>query len=337
MNKVAIVILNWNTRNHLKTFLPYLIKYTSFPGVEIVLADNASTDSSVEMVAADFPQVRIIQLDKNYGFADGYNRSLKQIEAEYFVILNSDIEVTENWLTPLVQLLENNPQIAACAPKLLSYFERDKFEYAGAAGGYIDFLGYPFCKGRVFDTNEPDNGQYDGTYPVFWATGACIVVRASVFRQLGGFDPYYFAHQEEIDLCWRMQNAGYSVYCTSQSVLYHLGGGTLPKSNPRKTYLNFRNNMVLLYKNLPTGHWVKIILPRLILDGVAALKFLTGKSPREFTAVFWAHMSFYKYIVSNPRYLNPQMKRTFPMYLNKSIVFQYFIRKQKTYKQITGL
>jgi GT2 family glycosyltransferase len=295
--KTAIVILNWNTRHHLETFLPYLVKYSSLDTVNIYVADNASTDDSVEFLKSNYPHVSLIQFDKNYGFAEGYNKALVQIKAKYYIILNSDIEVTENWIPPLIDLLESSPSIAACMPKLRSFYNRDYFEYAGAAGGYIDKFGYPFCKGRVFQSIEKDEGQYDGSYQVFWATGACMVINADLFHEMGGFDPYFFAHQEEIDLCWRLQNRGYQIYCTTLSVIYHLGGGTLPKSNPWKTYLNFRNNLVLLYKNLPKHRWYRIIFIRLILDGIAALKFAVGSQPGEFWAVFKAHLSFYKYLL----------------------------------------
>lgn len=329
MIKTAIVILNWNTRHHLETFLPFLIKYSSVSDVKIVVADNASTDDSVAYLKATYPEIELILLEENYGFAEGYNRALKQIEAEYYVILNSDIEVTENWLNPLIELLEKNTEIAACMPKLRSYFNRDYFEYAGSAGGYIDKYGYPFCKGRIFQTIEKDNGQYDGVHQVFWATGACMVIKAKIFHEVGGFDPYFFAHQEEIDLCWRLQNMGYKIFCTTQSVLYHLGGGTLPKSNPRKTYLNFRNNMILLYKNLPRKSWLRILFIRLVLDGIAAVRFVAGSQPGEFWAVFRAHMSFYRYVFKNK--VKNSSYRPVSLIYQKSIVYQYFVAKKKFY------
>jgi len=330
--KTAIVILNWNTRRHLETFLPFLIQYSSVDNVKIVVADNASTDDSVDFLKANYPQIEILMLEENYGFAEGYNRALKQVDAEYYVILNSDIEVTENWLNPLVDLLDKSPEIAACMPKLRSYYNRDYFEYAGSAGGYIDKYGYPFCKGRIFQTIEKDEGQYDGIHQVFWATGACMVIKAKIFHEMGGFDSYFFAHQEEIDLCWRMQNNGYKIYCNTQSVLYHLGGGTLPKSNPRKTYLNFRNNMVLLYKNLPRRKWYGILFIRLVLDGVAALKFVVGSQPFEFWAVFKAHLSFYKYLLRN-KAIKTTGKPPSLIY-QKSIVYQYYVLKRKFFSEI---
>jgi len=332
MVKTAIVILNWNTRNHLETFLPSLLKYTLSDESKIFVADNASSDDSVGFLEKNYPDITLIQLDKNYGFAEGYNKALSQIEAQYYIILNSDIEVTENWINPLISLLDNDKTIGACMPKLKSYFDRESFEYAGAAGGYIDKLGYPFCKGRLFDTIEKDHGQYDGCFEVFWATGACFVIKSEVFHQMGGFDPFYFAHQEEIDLCWRLQNAGYKIYCTTNSVVYHLGGGTLPKSNPHKTFLNFRNNMVLLYKNLPAKRRFCVIFLRLILDGIAAVTFLFGPKPGEFTSVLKAHFHFYRYIFRNKKHPSPM---SYPSLIyNKSIVLQYYIKKKRTYNSL---
>jgi GT2 family glycosyltransferase len=332
VSKTAIVILNWNTRKHLETFLPFLVKYSSSGDVEIIVADNASTDDSVEFLKANYPHIRLILLDKNYGFAEGYNLALKHVDAEYYIILNSDIEVTENWIPPLIDLLEKNPEIAACMPKLRSYFNRNYFEYAGSAGGYIDKYGYPFCKGRIFQTLEKDEGQYDGIHQVFWATGACMVIKAKVFREMGGFDPYFFAHQEEIDLCWRLQNKGYKIYCNTQSVLYHWGGGTLPKSNPHKTYLNFRNNLVLLFKNLPRTKWYQILFIRLVLDGIAALRFAVGSQPGEFWAVFRAHLSFYKYLIEHKS--NKTSNKPLSLIYPKNIVIQYYIRKKRFFSEL---
>lgn len=333
MIKTAIVILNWNTRHHLETFLPSLIKYSTSPDISIILADNASTDSSVAFVKENYPQIGIIILDKNYGFAEGYNRALQQVEAEYFILLNSDIEVTDHWVAPLVNLLKTNPNIAACMPKLRSYTDRDAFEYAGAAGGYIDKLGYPFCKGRIFNTIEKDHGQYEGTYEVFWATGACLAIKADIFKQLGGFDSYFFAHQEEIDLCWRLQNQGYKIYYTSQSTIFHLGGGTLHKSNPRKTYLNFRNNLILLFKNQPNKTFRKTLPIRLVLDGVAAVSFLCKGNVSDVGAIFRAHMSFYKYMFQHRNLSNKQMSDHLNIY-PKSIVYQYYILKKKVFSDL---
>jgi GT2 family glycosyltransferase len=320
----AIVILNWNTRHQLAKFLPFLLKYTPLGQNQIFVADNASTDDSVDFVKLNFPDVQLITLDKNYGFAEGYNRALSQIEAKYYILLNSDIEVTENWFPPLIRLLESDSQIAACMPKFLSYTDRENFEYAGAAGGYIDYLGYPFCKGRIFDSLEKDNGQYNGTYEVFWATGACMAVRADVYHKLGGLDAFFFAHMEEIDICWRMLNAGYKIYCTTESVLYHIGGGTLPKGNPHKTFLNFRNNLILLYKNLPENKRY-IIAIRFILNFLSIIKYLLAKMPEDANAVFNAYKGFYEYKSKFPRH---QKINTYPSVVyNKSVVWKYFVQK----------
>lgn len=333
MIQTAIVILNWNTKHYLEKFLPTLIKYTTDSDVQIVLADNCSTDNSVEFVRKYFPDIRIIVNDKNYGFAEGYNIALRQISAKYYVLLNSDIEVTENWLPPLLNVLEQNVQIAACMPKILSYFNPDYFEYAGAAGGFLDKFGYPFCKGRIFNTLEKDEGQYDGTFPVQWATGACLVIKAELFHKLEGFDSYFFAHQEEVDLCWRLLNAGYKIYCTTDSWIYHIGGGTLPKSNPRKTYLNFRNTLILLYKNNKGWSFIYILFVRLILDGIASLRFLSEKKPKDFRAIFMAHMGFYTYILNNKKNIRIKNKSQKFIY-RKSIVFQYFILKKVKFSQL---
>ena len=334
MIKTSIVILNWNTRQYLEKFLPFLVKYTSSADVQLVLADNGSTDDSVEFVRKYYPAITIIVFDKNYGFAEGYNRALKQIKSEYYIILNSDIEVTENWLPPLISLLEQNDKIAACMPKLRSYLNPDYFEYAGAAGGFLDKFGYPFCKGRIFTTLEKDDGQYDGTHQIQWATGACLAIKAKLFHKFEGFDPYFFAHQEEVDLCWRLINAGYEIYCTSNSLIYHLGGGTLPKSNPHKTYLNFRNTLVLLYKNTHTLRFIYIFLIKLILDAIAVLKVLCEKKPNDALAIIMAHLSFYKYFFYHKK---PNKTNYFSQELifNKSIVFQYFILKKLKFSQLS--
>lgn len=273
----AIVILNWNGAEMLRRFLPPVITHST--GAEIIVADNASTDDSLKILGKEFPSVRTIVLDKNYGFAEGYNRALAQVEADVFVLLNSDVLVTEGWLCPILKYLEENPDCAACQPKILQYDNgpTTRFEYAGAAGGYIDRYGYPYCRGRIFGTIEEDYGQYDTTASIMWASGAALVIRATDWRQTGGLDGSFFAHQEEIDLCWRLHSRGRDVVCCPESVVYHVGGGTLPQGNPRKTYLNFRNNLLLLYKNLPTEELEHIMRVRRYLDAVAAIKeLLTG-------------------------------------------------------------
>ncbi len=293
MAKVAVVILNWNGRELLERFVPLLVERTC-KEAELIVADNGSQDDSVAWLAKHYPQVRVIALDRNYGFAEGYNRALQQVEAEHFVLLNSDVEVGEGWLEPLVQFMEDHPRAGACMPKILSLKERDRFEYAGAAGGFIDRYGYTFCRGRIFNVMEEDRGQYDSVMPVFWASGACMMVRASVWRETGGLDPAFFAHMEEIDLCWRIQRAGSGIYVVPGSRVWHQGGATLDEADPRKTYLNFRNNLFLMYKNLPSGRLFRTLAVRLLLDGVAALKFLAGLEWGHFVAVWKAHISFWR-------------------------------------------
>lgn len=328
MSKVAIVILNYNGQGFLEKFLPSVIKNSE--GYEIVVADNASTDNSVEFIKNNYPHIRLIQLLFNGGFTGGYNQALAQIEAEYYVLLNSDIEVTPNWVTPLIELMDADPTIAACQPKLRDYYKPTHFEYAGAAGGYIDWLGYPFCRGRIFDACEVDNGQYDDAREVFWATGACMFVRAAVFRQLGGFDTQFFAHMEEIDLCWRMKNAGYKVYYSPASTVYHVGGGTLHKSNPRKTFLNYRNGLAMMYKNLPSGQLFSTIFMRLVLDGVSGVKLFLDGSFKDVWAILKAHFAFYGMIPKLERKSPKVLKDIYP----KSIVLAYFLKKKKTYSEL---
>ena len=288
MTRVKIVILNWNGRDYLKRFLPTLVSRT--PGAGIVVADNGSTDDSVRFLERSYPQVELLRLDRNYGYAEGYNRALAGLNAEYFVLLNSDVEVTEGWLDPLVRTLDGDGSVAAVSPKIRSFGEPDKFEYAGAAGGFIDFLGYPFCRGRILDSIESDKGQYDDPREVFWASGACMAVRADVFRSLGGFDGDFFAHMEEIDFCWRAQLAGYAVRVEPRSCVLHVGGGTLPNNSPQKIYLNFRNNLCMLFKNLsPLSFW-PVLFARMALDGAAALVFRVQGRPEFLRHVFRSHI-----------------------------------------------
>lgn len=291
MSRVKVVILNWNGRDLLERFLPAVFANTP-AGVGIVVADNGSYDRSVEFLEEAYPEVEVLRLDRNYGFAEGYNRALAKVKADYYVLLNSDAEPSPGWLEPLYAKVESDGQIAAVAPKLLSWGSQERFEYAGASGGFIDGLGYPFCRGRILSTVELDRGQYDDARDIFWGTGACLMVRAEIFRELGGFDGSFFAHMEEIDLCWRAQLRGYRICVEPASVVYHLGGGTLPPNTPRKTYLNFRNNLVMLYKNLSRRSLWWVIATRLVLDGIAALGWwLTGK-PQLFKAVWQAHRDF---------------------------------------------
>lgn len=284
--KVAVVILNYNGREYLARFLPDVIAHT--PDAEVIVADNHSSDDSVNFLLTNFPEIRLISLPENLGYAGGYNAALSQVEADYFVLLNSDVEVTAGWLTPLIDLMEKDPQIGACQPKILDFGKKDSFEYAGAAGGFIDLLGYPFCRGRIFTTLEEDYGQYDDDLQVFWASGACFLLRSDAFFRAGGFDSDFFAHMEEIDLCWRMQNMGYKIFYSGKSSVYHVGGATLPKSNPFKTYLNFRNSYASLIKNSTYAELAYKFPMRFVLDTVAGLKFLLSGYVTDFMAVIKA-------------------------------------------------
>jgi hypothetical protein len=333
---VAIVILNWNGQKYLQAFLPSVLAST-YPNYKVIVADNASTDDSLLLLKEKFPTVALIELPENYGFAGGYNEALKQVEADYYVLLNSDVEVTPGWLQPIITLLEQNATAAACQPKILAWHQKDTFEYAGGAGGWIDSFGYPFARGRIFDVCEKDNGQYNTVQKVFWASGAALVIRSKVFHQLKGFDPYFFAHMEEIDLCWRMQLAGYDVFCQPASVVYHVGGGTLPQGNSRKTFLNFRNNLVMLAKNLSWREkWWKLPY-RMTLDEVAAFKSLLGGDVGYFFAVVKANLAFVHWF-----FLGRKIKQSFrtkPLHqLNGvykgHIILQFFIKKKTTFKQI---
>lgn len=290
--KTSVVILNWNGAEMLRRFLPSVIAYSQGEGVEICVADNASSDNSCEVIEREFPEVRLIRLSENYGFAEGYNRALQQIDAEYVVLLNSDVEVTSGWLEPMTDYLDKHPQVAACQPKLLSFQEKSCFEYAGAAGGFIDKYGYPFCRGRIFDVVESDRGQYDDIIPVFWATGAALLIRLQVYCEVGGLDGRFFAHMEEIDLCWRLRSRGYGIVCLPFSRVYHVGGATLKKENPRKTLLNFRNNLIMLYKNLPENELYRVMRVRLFLDYLAAFVFLLKGDKNNSLAVLRARKEY---------------------------------------------
>ena len=334
MKKVAVVILNYNGKRFLEQFLPNVIEHTDAALADIVVADNASTDDSVAFMREHFPEIRLIENGSNGGFATGYNLAMRQIEAQYFVLLNSDIEVTPQWIEPVIALMDADPQIAACQPKILSYYDRTKFEYAGASGGFIDRYGYPFCRGRVFQHLEEDRGQYNDSCEVFWATGACMFVRADLYLQHGGLDDSFFAHMEEIDFCWRMKNLGYRIYCCPQSTVYHIGGGTLPKSSSRKTYLNFRNNLSLLYKNLPKSRVRWVIAYRILLDWVAALKFLCGGGLADFWAVIRAHWAFYKRIPSIRQVRKDLNNHPVSQMYQSNIVFDNFLKGKKTFSAL---
>ena len=338
MHKTAIVILNWNGLGYLKKFLDIVLKYSRLQGTVVYVADNASRDGSRQWLNENHNDVRVISLDKNYGFAGGYNRALEQIDAEYFLLLNSDIEVTPGWLEPLISFMDDNPDAASCQPKILSYHNRDYFEYAGAAGSYIDKYGYPFCRGRIFDHIEKDFGQYNSPADIFWSSGACMLVRSDAWKQCKGFDADFFAHMEEIDLCWRFHNAGFRVSYVPDSVVYHVGGGALPYNSPFKIYLNFRNSLYLLYKNLPDNRLRNILLIRRILDGFAAVMFLIKGNIPGVKSVWKAHMDYYKNldVLKEKRKLVKKLVKPNPMtpFLNKSIVFEFYIKRKRTYSSL---
>ena len=342
MNKIAIVILNWNGVDMMRRYLTDVVNYSIVDNAVVYVADNASTDDSVEMLCSEYPQVKVILLEKNWGFAEGYNKALSQIEAEYYVLLNSDVKVTHHWLQPLVEFMDAHRDVAACQPKLLSIIDTDSFEYAGACGGFIDLYGYPFCRGRVFNTIERDKGQYDIAMPILWATGACMMIRSSDYWNAGGFDGRFFAHNEEIDLCWRLRLLGRKVYCIPDSAVFHLGGGTLPKSNPMKTYLNFRNNLTMLYKNLPDRELRKVMRMRFWLDWLAALQMLVlGRSIGDFKAVIKARMAFkaWKNDFRHDREIIQSTAKVdaVPERICISILWQYYIKRNKTFRQIIDL
>jgi GT2 family glycosyltransferase len=331
--KTAVVILNWNGQKFLEKFLPGVIKHSSSLA-EIIIADNDSSDNSLEYLENSHPGIKIIRLQKNHGFAGGYNLALKEIKAEYYILLNSDIEVTENWIAPVIGMMDKNPAIAACQPKIRSYHEPEKFEYAGAAGGFIDKYGYPFCQGRMFQSLEKDEGQYDEPREVFWATGACMFVRAELFHKLGGFDDDFFAHMEEIDFCWRAKNQGYKIMYCPASTIFHIGGGTLPKNNWRKTYLNIRNNIIMLYKNLEDERLVRVMAARQLLDYVAAFKFLIDGGFRDMAAVIKAHYYFWSNIskLKKKREKIPHL-RVSQIYWG-NVVLQHYLQRKKSFRQL---
>lgn len=341
MTKTAIVILNWNGIGFLQLFLSKVVAMSSVPDTAIWLVDNGSADGSAEWVRQNIKEVNIIEFEKNLGYAGGYVRALEMIDAEYFVLLNSDIEVTSGWLEPLLAHMDSNVRTAACQPKILSYHNRTHFEYAGASGGFIDKFGFPFCRGRILSEVEQDNGQYENPIPVFWASGACIMVRASAYREAGGLDPAFFAHMEEIDLCWRLQNLGHQIFAIPDSVVFHVGGGTLRYDTPGKSYLNFRNNLFMLYKNLPEKNFGKTLFIKKLIDGLAAITFLFSGKPRHFAAVLRAHRDYYR---AGSR-LRAERKKgvaagrdaTFSKgtRLNKSILFLFYFMRHRRYSDIT--
>lgn len=335
-SRTAVVILNYNGESMLTRFLPSVVEHT--PDARIVVADNGSTDNSVSVVRTSFPSVEVLELGENYGFAEGYNRALAQIDATYYVLLNSDVEVTPCWLSPLVDLLDNEATVAACQPKILACNNRTYFEYAGASGGFIDAYGYPFCRGRIFDTVEEDKGQYDAPCHIFWATGAALAVRSDVFWRAGGFDGRFFAHMEEIDLCWRIQARGSGIMAVPSSMVYHVGGATLQKSNPRKTYLNFRNNLLLLYKNLPAGSLHRVMRVRCLLDILAAIKFLIAGEWGNFKAVLQARRDFARmkkdFASSRDENLSLATNEKPTGICDSSILWKYYAKGKRYFSQL---
>lgn len=333
VSSIAVAILNWNGQPLLEQFLAKVISDSS--NAEIIVIDNASTDSSVAWLKSNHPSIRLIQLNENTGYAGGYNAALKQIDAEFVVLLNSDVETTEGWLEPLLERFTSDEKIAAIQPKIRAYHDKGAFEYAGASGGFMDHLGYPFCRGRIFDHLEKDNGQYDEAMPVFWSTGACLAVRNSAYKQVGGLDPQFFAHMEEIDLCWRFMRHGFTNWVEPKSVVYHVGGGTLSSVSSKKTYLNFRNNLILLTKNLPASKLFPAILARLVLDGLAGIQFILKGKMSHTAAILKAHFHFYgRY----GKLMAARRGESFPWPLNgvyqKSIVRQVFMGGVKTFEQL---
>ncbi|MBR2292005.1 MAG: glycosyltransferase family 2 protein [Prevotella sp.] len=338
MEKVAIVILNWNGQKMLWEYLPSVLQY-SRDEATVYVADNASTDDSLKMLHEHFPEVRLIELDRNWGFAEGYNKALRQIEADYYLLLNSDIEVTHHWLTPMIELLDAHEDISACQPKLLSIFDKDMFEYAGASGGFLDKYGYPFCRGRVFETVERDNGQYDYQTDILWATGAALMIRSKDYWEAGGLDGRFFAHNEEIDLCWRLRIRGRRIVCLPESYVYHVGGGTLPKSNPMKTYLNFRNNLTMLYKCLPEEDLKPVMRWRWVLDYVAAWEMLILKrNVGDFKAVYKARRAFKRWkrdFAEDRRQIQAsRVAKEIPERRRFSLLWQYYVKGRKTFSTL---
>lgn len=338
MNKVAVVILNWNGAEMLDQFLPSVVQNSlSFEGAVVYVADNGSTDTSVELVQQKYPEVQLLVLDQNYGFAEGYNRAIQSIEAEYIVLLNSDVEVAPNWLEPMVEYLDAHPEVAACQPKIRSWRDKLSFEYAGACGGFIDKYGYPFCRGRIMNTLEKDENQYESVIPIFWATGAALFIRRNVYLEVGGLDSRFFAHMEEIDLCWRINARGHQIVVIPQSLVYHVGGATLSYNNPKKTFLNFRNNLVMIYKNISSSELNKVLQVRRILDYIAILFFILKGELKNAKAVYSARREFYQmkheFAASREENLKYSKQKLNGIY-RKSIIFDYYIRGVKKFSLI---
>lgn len=332
-NRAAVVILNYNGIHFLQKFFNQIVERSK--PYDIWVADNASSDGSVAWLREHYPDINLILIPENKGYAGGYNYALELINTPFYILLNSDIEVTDNWIAPVISFMETDEKIAACQPKIRAYNNKEKFEYAGAAGGYMDFLGYPFTRGRIFDTCETDVGQYNDTADVFWATGACLFLRSEAFHRMGGFDERFFAHMEEIDLCWRMLDSGYRITYCGHSTVFHVGGGTLHKSNPQKTFLNYRNNLLMLYKNMPVGRRWKTILMRLVLDGISSVRFMATGAWPDVWSIIKAHFAFYSLIPEFSKGLKRTNYRA-PLYY-KSVVWEYFVNGKHTYTQLPGI
>lgn len=339
MNRIGIVILNWNGKKLLEQFLPSVVAHSQREWADVIVADNASSDDSIPFLTKEYPNIQVIRLDENYGFADGYNIALNQLSHNYFVLLNSDVEVTENWLDPIYHQFETDLSIAAAQPKIKAFHNKTEFEHAGASGGFIDYLGYPFCRGRILDAIETDTNQYNFEADIFWASGAALFIRADIYKKTGGLDGDFFAHMEEIDLCWRIKNQGYRIIVEPKSIVYHVGGATLPYQSPNKLFLNFRNNLFLLHKNLPNNKFYSTFLQRMILDGVAAIRFLLSGEVSNFSAVFKAHLSYY-FMFSK---MKQKRKSLVPLVVKKdhkemyrnSIIFDFYLRKKKHFSDIS--
>lgn len=338
MKKVSVVILNWNGEEMLRRFLPSVVAYSQGEGVEVCVADNASSDGSLTLLETTFPSVRLVKLDANYGFAEGYNRALSQLDSEYVVLLNSDVEVTPHWLGPLVEYMDEHSEVAACQPKLLNQRNKSFFEYAGASGGYMDKYGYPFCRGRIFDVLEEDHGQYDTVRQVFWVSGAAMFIRLNEYKEAGGLDKDFFAHMEEIDLCWRLNARGKTLVCIPQSVVFHVGGGTLGKENPRKTFLNFRNNLLMLYKNLPENELKKVLFVRGVLDWIAAFVFFLKGERESAEAVLQARREFKRLRASYEEKRAENRSKTIvgriSSIVSYSILWKYHVCRKRCYSQL---
>ena len=333
MNKVAVIILNWNGEKLLREYLPSVIETTDSSIADVIVADNGSTDSSVELLRKEFPQVKLLEFSENYGFAEGYNRAIKATNYPYTVLLNSDVATTEGWINVLYDYMEANPNVGACQPKIRAYTNKTHFEYAGAAGGFIDRNGYPYCRGRIFDTVEEDKGQYDEVVSIFWATGAALMVRSQLYIDAGGLDKDFFAHMEEIDLCWRILLTGSEIMAVPQSVVYHLGGGSLPASNPRKTYLNFRNNLLMLHKNLPDETRGKTLFIRRLLDTVAWAKYMATFDFKNANAILKAHNDFKKMRKAYTTHPTIDLLRT-RTDCRRNILLDYYLRGRKIWSNL---